>query len=247
MSQRNGKTLARALLKYSSSVLFLLWALGLWGLYAVRIFKGMVATNLYVQITCPVMADLQPVLCLLICFAGLATLYGVALTVGKHYFGKTLHTAMTLGCFGFYLAIFVCDMVLLGQIWYFGALRGAFAVVLSVLTCVCAALQVILMLIDGYLSDSIRPAVRKCGTVVKSIGKRLWASRILTLSLTAAIIVCVTLAAVLPATLCNRFRQGAQVDGRSAGFQRDGGLIGFKYGDDRDPRRRRRLVHGQRT
>lgn len=214
------KPIGMTLLNFAPATVFLLWAVTLWATFCIRIFKGMSATNLYMQLTCPVMADIRPVLCLLVCFAALAAIMGVALIVCRRYVGKRLCFFLETGGFVLYIAVFVCTSVLLGQIWYFGQLRGAFTTVLEVLTPVFAAVQALLMLFRSLFQGGLGSAAQRLSSVTKRLCKAFWAKRVWTLSVTAALVVSIVLSVALPVTLCDIFRIEA-VSGISLGDSRE--------------------------
>lgn len=200
------KALRRWTLNNMPLMLFMIWSLLLWGFFAIPIINGIGKTSLYFLIDSFVMRDLQPTLCLLVCFAALATLYGIFVAVAKRFFGNKIIFALTLGSFGFYAAVFACSMALVGQIWYFESAREPFVTVVSVVTVAFALAQTLFMILRGYFSDTLRPAYKKCVSCIKRAGKWYWAKRAITLTLTFAIAACVVLSIALPVTLCDPFR-----------------------------------------
>lgn len=201
-----GKALGMGVLNYAPSVLFLVWALSLWAMFAINTVKGGGDTNLYHVVASNVWLDLRPAMCVLLCFAGVATLYGAAMTVCRRFADNAVNALLLYVSYALYAAVFGCGLALLVQTAYLGSVKGALAATTFAVTVVFAALQTGTALLRSYFFDTLKNAARKFSQGVTLAGKWFWAKRVVTFSVTAAVIVCVTLAVALPVTLCSPLR-----------------------------------------
>lgn len=200
-----GKALGMGVLNYASPVIFLVWALSLWGIFAINTVKG-IKSHLYYAITSAAMADIRPVLCVLLCFAGVASLFAVALIVCKRFASNKVSLVLHSVCYAFYIAVFACAVTLMVQTSYLGALQGALGATTLALAVVFCALQTGMALLRSYFFDTLKGAAKGFSQAMKGAGKWFWAKRAVTFSVTAVLVVCITLSVVLPVTLCDIFR-----------------------------------------
>ncbi len=200
-----GKALGMGVLNYSPSVVFLVWALSLWAMFAINTVKG-IDSNLYGVVASNVWLDVRPAMCVLLCFAGVATLYGVAMTVCRRFAADSVNALLLYVSYALYAAVFGCALALLVQTAYLGSVKGALAATTFAVTVIFAVLQTAAALLRSYFFDTLKNAAQKFSQGVTLAGKWFWAKRVVTFSVTAALIVCITLSVALPVTLCSPLR-----------------------------------------
>ena len=152
--------LKETVLKYAPLVLFSLWALLLWALYASKVTAAELfddfSVNLYQALKYQsseddLFLDLYPILNALLSFAIISNVYIVALALA-HRKGNKL-TKMIVDCGGvlLQLAVLICALITRGAVTDFGMNNGSFVALVASFTGAIVALQMVCLLLRTRL------------------------------------------------------------------------------------------------
>ena len=145
----------RTLLKYAPTILFGLWAVLLWAIYAAPVMKGdgffINNVNVYGILKDEMMSDLLHVAQALISFAALSCVYAAILTIIQRKCNNRVKSIASIVSHVFHVVILVCTIVLAVQFNKFvegvDGMSGSFVAVSLSLTSVFAILQLVVIIV----------------------------------------------------------------------------------------------------
>ena len=190
-------------LRFAPVILYSLWALLLWALYATKLVPD---RSLYEWFGRSAIKTLQPSINALISLGVISCAYIAVLGVLQRFGSKKANLIANVGSFVFQAGIFVCVMCLIGVCKSMGIVHGKVVVVVASVTGSFALLQAVFIALDCYFNHDEKADSKPTRT---SKARRCWkfisAHRVMAIIVAFVLLAGIALSIVLPLTVGNIF------------------------------------------